>query len=50
MNSEIKASKSTYDLINQAGVSQIGVQGWTEEHCQHADGQSPAGVPKFRCV
>lgn len=34
--------------INQVGVGQAGVPGWTKEHLQHTDGQSPAGVPQFR--
>lgn len=34
--------------VKQVGVGQVRVQGWTEEHRQHSDGQSPAGVPQFR--
>lgn len=34
--------------VDQVGVSQAGVQGWTEKHLQHADGQSFAGVSQFR--
>lgn len=36
-------------LDDQVGVGQAGVQGWTEEHLQHADGQSLAGVSQLRC-
>lgn len=31
----------------QAGVCAAGVPCWAEEHCQHAHGQGPAGVPQL---
>lgn len=34
--------------VQQVGVGQVRVPGWTEEYCQHSDGQSAAGVPQFR--
>lgn len=34
--------------INQVGIGKTGVQGRTEKHLQHTDGQSFTGVSQFR--